>query len=439
MRADRTRVVTASAAVAAVLLGAFGFGCGAEKEPYRIGVIADCEGLLHPLRGDELAAAQLPLIQRGASHRGSDPADGITTTEVAGRPVKLVTGCSEVGEFSTVTQEARRLIENEHVDALVAGTWSVDEVVLRTIAQRHPDVTVVPVVHGPREVTLGRAPRNLYRVAADEVQGTAGLGTYAYRRLGWRTAAVAYADWISGWDPRDAFVREFCALGGRIASQVAVTDFDPVADVAKVPRDVDGVAVFAGQPFDPSRFLDRLARRVGEPSRRMVVGAGITAEPDWLRNVARPLAGVVGSSYQPATMGGSRLAYRAAYARAFPGRSKEGVDGAIVGGFHNSVAAIVGALQRAHGDPARVRAQLSGLDADLLDVPTRLDANRQAVVPAYLVRIVAPRGVNAPVRLAPVRTIPGVDQSIGGLLDAGRVPTSGPLACRRAAAPPWAD
>ncbi len=126
----------------------------------------------------------------------------------------------------------------------------------------------------------------------------AGLGTYAYRELGWRNAAVVLFNWDIGWGARDAFVSEFCSLGGRIGSQVALEEFDPAgADVASVPRDVDGVAVFVPSTFDPEGFLKRLAGRYADPSRHILLGPAVIDDPTLLGPTRGALAGVVGSSY----------------------------------------------------------------------------------------------------------------------------------------------
>ena len=120
-------------------------------------------------------------------------------TEVAGRRVELVRGCTEAFEFSTLTRELRRMTEVEHVDAVVAAGTGPDELVMRDVARGHPNVLFVPVVHGPREVTLREPTPNVLRFAADYGQGVAGLATYAYRRLGWRRAAVVLGNWDAGW------------------------------------------------------------------------------------------------------------------------------------------------------------------------------------------------------------------------------------------------
>src|SRR5438132_7481930 len=116
----------------------------------------------------DLAVAQLPLITRGARTVDKDPSAGIRGGRVAGRRVEIVRGCSESGDFSTVTQVARQLIEREDVDAVVeGGYWPSDGIPLRELARRYPTVVFVAAASGPREVTLDRPAHNLYRVAPD--------------------------------------------------------------------------------------------------------------------------------------------------------------------------------------------------------------------------------------------------------------------------------
>ena len=59
-------------------------------------MIVDCVGVNRPLKAAELSGAQLPLIERGARARGPRPADGLEPVEIAGRPVELVPGCTEI-------------------------------------------------------------------------------------------------------------------------------------------------------------------------------------------------------------------------------------------------------------------------------------------------------------------------------------------------------
>jgi branched-chain amino acid transport system substrate-binding protein len=422
------------AAIAALALGAGACG-GPGERPLRIGVIVDCQGAYRALRDVELSGAQLPLIARGAERKGREPGEGLTPAHVDGRPVELVQGCSESGEFSAVTQVARLLVERMGVDVVVeGGTYTVDGLVLREVARRHPRVPFVAAANGPREVTLQGQPASLYRVAADYGQGVAGLATYAYRELGWRRVAIAAEDWVAGWGAETAFVREFCALGGRVTRRIGLAPGGPPNDPARVPRGVDGVAVLASRNAITPEYLRALARREGSPSRRLLLGPEITGDADLLRVAGASLEGVVGASYAPpAATSPDVRSYLRAYARANPGAPAGEALNPLVASYHNAVEAVLRAFERAHGelssDRRELRAELRRLRTRLLGVPVRMDAHGQAVVSATLVRIGDP---------AAVQTVHDVDQSIGGLVPVGYVPGEAGQACRRAPPPRWA-
>ena len=75
-------------ALVALLLTAAACG-GVTQRPLRIGVVVDCVGGWRALGDGELAAAQLPLIARGARAVGENPSDGLRGGRVAGRRVEI--------------------------------------------------------------------------------------------------------------------------------------------------------------------------------------------------------------------------------------------------------------------------------------------------------------------------------------------------------------
>jgi branched-chain amino acid transport system substrate-binding protein len=431
MSRDRRRCC---AGIVALALGVAACA-GSDERPLRVGVIVDCQGAYRALKDVELSGAQLPLIVRGAERKGREPGDGLTSARVHGRPVELVQGCSESGELSAVTQVARLLVERRHVDAVVeGGVFAVDGIVLREVARRYPDVPFVAAANGPREVTLAGPPASLYRVAADYGQGVAGLATYAYRTLGWRRVAIASEAWVAGWGAETAFVREFCSLGGRVTRRIPLAPGGPPNDPARVPRDVDGVAVLASRNAVTPEYLRGLARRVGAPARRLVLGPEVTGDPDLLRETRSSLSGVVGTSYAPPAADSPDVrSYLRAYARANRGAPAAEALSPLVVGYRNAVEAGLPAFERAHGelsnDRRELRDALARLQTRLLGVAVRMDAHRQAVVSATLVRLGDAKTV---------QTVRGVDQSIGGLVPVQYVPTEAGQACRRAPPPRWA-
>jgi branched-chain amino acid transport system substrate-binding protein len=431
MSRERWCSVVAIAAIA-LSLGACG---GSGERPLRIGVIVDCQGAFRALRDVELSGAQLPLMARGADRKGREPSEGLTAAHVDGRPIELVRGCSESGELAALTQVARLLVERMDVDVVVeGGVFSVDGIALREVARRYPDVPFVAAADGPREVTLQGSPASLYRVAADYGQGVAGLASYAFRELGWRRIAVAAEDWVSGWGAETAFVREFCSLGGRVAVRVPLVPGGPPNDPARVPRDVDGVAVLASGSAVTPEYLRALARRLGAPAQRLVLGPEIMGDAELVRGAGASLRGVAAASYAPPAAASADVrAYLRAYGRANPGAPAGEALNPLVTSYRNAVEAVLQAFERARGELSRdrheLRAALGRLRTRLLGVSVRMDVHRQAVVSTTLVRVGDPTAA---------QTVDGVDQSIGGLVPADYVPSEAGQACHRAPPPRWA-
>ena len=103
----------------------------------------------------------------------------------------MITGCAESTTYSVLIAEARRLIENERVDVLIGPPLDSDGLVLREIARRSPHVTFLLTLSRAQSTTLRDAAPNVFRFQPDGAQQTAGLGAYAYGKLGWRTAACS--------------------------------------------------------------------------------------------------------------------------------------------------------------------------------------------------------------------------------------------------------
>ena len=70
-------------------------GCGdSSGAPFKIGVLADWTGIVGATHDWSVAAAELPLLQRGGHLVGKGPAGGVQGAKVAGRRVEIVEGCA---------------------------------------------------------------------------------------------------------------------------------------------------------------------------------------------------------------------------------------------------------------------------------------------------------------------------------------------------------
>jgi branched-chain amino acid transport system substrate-binding protein len=186
MLTDLFRVVL----LAGTLLTVAVAGCSDSGQPVRIGLLTDCRGIFSGYEDEMLAGAELPLLRRGAHLTNGRPSGGVSEARVSGRDLELVRGCTEESEHTVLVEEVRRLVEVEGVDAVVGAIGESDALVVRELARKYPEVVFVPAWSGAQELTLRHPAANVYRFDTDEAQDVAGLGTYAYRELGWRRAAV---------------------------------------------------------------------------------------------------------------------------------------------------------------------------------------------------------------------------------------------------------
>jgi len=413
----RTGAVLLAAALGAGMTG----GCSDAERPVHVGVLVDCVGFARGLEDATLAGAQLPFLVRGARSRGPRPVDGLTAATVAGREATLTTGCTEGGEYSTLIEQARRLVEVEHADVVIGGTWPGDGLVLRDVARRYPNTVFVVASPGPREVTLADPAPNLVRLAADYSQQGTGLGGYAFQDLGWRRALVITEDTEVGWGGAAAFLAEFCSLGGTV-TQAAVT-FAPSGPVPRLPAAADGAVVLASPLTVSPALLNRLTRGRADAADALLLGPALAEDADYLRSLPPRLSGV--TTVVAADSPSARTRYVRDFRRTFEGISPDQALRPHVMPFRDATEAVLAALERSDGatGPALMGA-LSGSLAHLAAGDVLLDRNGAAVVATRLVQVTAAEQPSS------IRTNRRVDQSLGGLLAPDYQPSSGQQSCR---------
>ncbi len=355
--------------------------------------------------------------------------------------MEIVPGCTQLNQFGPLVEEIRRLVESERVDILIGPVAPTEGTVFRQVAARYPDVTFVLGWSGASGVTMRDPLPNVFRFGPAGAQSIAGLATYAYRHLHWRTAAIVADDYPAGWEYDAAFTAEFCALGGRVTSHDLTSLFLPTPDPAAVrrARSADGVALLSvvgtAFPVAQDSFMSAYAPGAGELSRHVVLGGPtfrIPANLDWHVDPS----GIVVSQDLPVAPTAEGRALATTLAAHFPGLPK----GALAEGFEDwyaeaadaIVRGLVGSGGRLGDGQARFRAALSAVRFDSPRGPMRLDANRQGVVTTYLTRVERRNGQPT---LRPLSEVAGVDETLAGLITA--VPQRAPIACVRRPPPPW--
>jgi branched-chain amino acid transport system substrate-binding protein len=373
------------------------------------------------------------LLERGGRLRGRQPTDGVEGAEVAGRPVELLVGC--VAGNEDVIPEARRLVEELGAQAIVGPIDPQQGTILRQYAGRRPETAFLIEPSSATSVTLDGPAPNVFRFAPDSAQSAAGAGTYAYRDLGWRTAAVVGDDVPFSWEQAAGFVAEFCALGGRIVDRTWVSvGSDPADAVTKLRSGADGV--FLAPAVSPQLgFLKRYAARHPDLSRRLVSTTTLLFDPTVL-----PLArGVVAVGPLPFASTPALGAYATAFAKAFPTIPPAVAIGPITVAYRDGVEAVLEALDRSRG--ATGTGLLRTLARVRLDSPTgriRLDGDRQAIVSSYLGRV--GRDAGGRPAITTLRVVRNVEHTFAGYFARSDPPTSrSSTVCRKRTPPPWAD
>jgi branched-chain amino acid transport system substrate-binding protein len=424
----RTSAGLALVAAAMLWLGA---GCGSKSEAIRIGVLSDCYGPFSALNEAIVASAELPLLERGGRLRGKQPSSGVDGARVAGWPVELEVGC--VAGNDEVIPQARRLVEDGGAQAIVGPLDPEEGMILREYARKRPETAFLIEPSGAPELTLTNPAGNVFRFASDAAQFVAGVGTYAYRELGWRTAAIVADDVPYAWEGVAGFVAEFCSLGGRIVDRTWITPgTDPAAVVPRLPH-ADGV--YLGPAVSPMLgFVQRYAALHHDLSRRLVSNTALLYDP----TVVAQAKGVVVAGSLPVEPTAAEAAYAASFTKAFPGVPAAVGIGFTTVPYRDGVEALLEALGRSGGATgAPLLAALARIRLASPTGPIHLDRNRQAVGPNYLSRV-AVDGKGKPT-IRTVRVVPNVEQTFGGYFRPGDAPPSRTSpACVKRTPPPWA-
>jgi branched-chain amino acid transport system substrate-binding protein len=423
-------------------LALFAGSCGGE-EPIKIGVLTDCEGFLAAFSDVALAGSELPLIRRGAALAGAGPEDGVTGAVIAGRPIELSFGCASDATNGSV--EVRRLVEGEHVDVVVGSNFPAIGRAFVDYAALQPGVTFV-IPEGEQLNHLVPGP-NVFRFSPTFAQQNAGLGAYAYAELGWRRAVtVGAADGFS-WGFQAGFVAEFCSLGGEIVDRIWLDTFpENLPDrLAAVPSDdVDGYYI-AADPYAAGVFLEQQSERSTELAAQVIAGGNsLFLDQAVAARLGDSLVGLVTAANLPLpSLIPAFDEYGSEFAGAFP--ELAGLAGGTAHYFdvpyYNATEAVLRALEAVDGDlsdgQGRFRAALAGVDLDAPNGQIRLDENRQAISPTYLVRVSGNQ--DGALAFEPLRTIAEVDASFGGRFGPGDPPPSRvEPSCEQGSPPAWA-
>lgn len=173
------------------------------NEPIKIGFIGPLTGDAAAFGIPQKAAVQLAVEEINA-------AGGLN-----GAPVTVV---YEDGQCSptNATNAVQKLINIDHVIAIIGGTCSAETSALGPIAMQNKVIELSPSSSAPNLSNLGKYFFRAY--PSDALQG--GFGAkYVYTKLGARKVAVLYQNSDYGTGIKNVFEEQFKALGGTIVEE----------------------------------------------------------------------------------------------------------------------------------------------------------------------------------------------------------------------------
>jgi branched-chain amino acid transport system substrate-binding protein len=399
---------------------------GTPSDAIAIGVLSDCKGRYAQTREATLAGSELAVVEHGGKRAGPALTDGVKGVSVGGHPIRLVFGCSDTTTGSALS-EARRLVDGVGVQVLIGPLGGNQGLALQDFARRRPGIAFV---NGTSSAQLLRPAPNFFSFHTDGAGWTAGLGTYAYRSLGWRNAVIVadLQDDVFNWTQAAGFVADFCSLGGTITKRVWVPagtqDYSRV--IAQVPRSgVDGF-FFATYPNTILAFADGYPGLRGNISKKVIPGT--FSDLGGLQGLGGRTRGLVGGGAEGSGDWGS---YMRRYRRTFP-RNTTFAGSYFDIFYHDAMAATLDALSSVQGDLSsgerRFKAALARVRLNSPLGTITLDEDRQAIAFNNLYQ-----GNKR------IQSIPGVDRTFGGYFTRGDPPPSLQTpACKHGNPPPWA-
>ena len=424
LRGRRWRILLPFAAMAIVAAAIAASSLAAHSASViRLAIMSDCKGAFGGAYELDIGGAEAALAQyaHGKPVSSKKPSAGMTGITIGGHPVKIVGyGCGN-DTVPVAISETKRLMEQLKADIMIGPLSGDEAVTIAHYAQKHPTKTFIIGTAGSQDPTLQIAPKNMFRYHGDGAQWNAGTGILAYKKLGWRKAAIIMDDYSFGWTSAAGLIADFCGAGGKIVKRVFpplnTTDYAPYVQQLPAPSKVDGYFwVVGGTGTGPS--LKAYESAYGKVDPKKFVGNLFFFFQSGFADVAPRLIGAYYGGF------GNAPGLKTPQARQYESIMKKwygpagfNVTDSFVYNYYNAAHALVIGLQKSGGAlgsklqaalPRSIKAGYQVSNGGIV----KLDSNRQAITDQYPQQIV--KGPDGKPAAKIVGWVPNVDQSFGG-------------------------
>ena len=401
--------------------------------PIKIGVLSDCQGDFGSFDNQDLAGVVTAMSQfaGGRARDPNKPRAGWVGASINGHPLVLVgVGCGNA-KPDVAIKETKRLMEQLGADIMIGPLSGDESIAVANYAKQHPKKTFVDGAAGAQDTTLKVQAPNFFRLNGDGAMWNAGLGDTAYRKLGWKTAAVVADDYSFAWTSAAGFITDFCADGGQVTKRVFAplntTDYSSYAQ--QLPTDVDGTFVaVGGAGLIP--FLKAYEQAHGPIDGKKFIGNLFWGTPGEFQQLGTRVAGAyvggAGTAGDLATP--AAKAYNDQVGKTFKtippfGAAAPQASSTFTYGYYINTWGLIAGLKAVGGDISggqkKLQSAIGKVKLATPYGPLHLDKNRQAVINVFYGQLYLKNGALA---IKTVGEVPNVDQTFGGTYSAKTPP-----------------
>jgi branched-chain amino acid transport system substrate-binding protein len=348
--------------------------------------------------------------------RGFDLAVMQHHNKAGGKDLEIIRGSSDASPDSAL-RAAKKLVEQDKVDILIAPLSGSEGIALRDYAKTQPQITVINGCSGALETTYVTPAPNFFRFNIDGAQMHKGLGQYIYNVKHYKKIATIGEDYSFVYTQVFGLALDYCPLGGQITKRIWVPlgtkDFSSI--ISSLPDDVDAIYLGLGGA-DALNFLNQYQQAGGNAK---LFGGTIMIDQTILSSKGKAKEALIGtasaSSFGDTSDDPKWQAFVKAYKDGWPPEKRFPSPSLCAVHYYDETAAALLALDKVNGDLSdghkKFREALATLVLDAPNGQIKLDENRQAIGTTFVTEVV--RDSNGDLVSKVVQVVPNVDQRLG--------------------------
>jgi branched-chain amino acid transport system substrate-binding protein len=390
-------ILAAAFAVSATLSGS-----ASAADKIKIGFFSTLEGPYTALGEDGQRGFDLAVMQHH--------------NKAGGKDLEIIRGSSDASPDSAL-RAAKKLVEQDKVDILIAPLSGSEGIALRDYAKTQPQITVINGCSGALETTYVTPAPNFFRFNIDGAQMHKGLGQYIYNVKHYKKIATIGEDYSFVYTQVFGLALDYCPLGGQITKRIWVPlgtkDFSSV--ISSLPDDVDAIYLGLGGA-DALNFLNQYQQAGGNAK---LFGGTIMIDQTILSSKGKAKEALIGtasaSSFGDTSDDPKWQAFVKAYKDSWPPEKRFPSPSLCAVHYYDETDAALLALDKVNGDLSdghkKFREALATLVLDAPNGQIKLDENRQAIGTTFVTEVV--RDPNGDLVSKVVQVVPKVDQRLG--------------------------